>query len=90
MARFQLYGRFIPAREQNEAPMTREEQNALPIELVYETDDQVEAAEIQRRGGFFRDRDQGFVSVTSVEDTLNPQGAARGSADAQPMPQKGE
>lgn len=85
MARFKLMGSVIPAREENEEPLTREQQSALPTEVVYETDDQHEAAEIQRSGGFFRDRDT-FVSVTSVEDTEAP----RGSADAQPMPQKGE
>jgi hypothetical protein len=74
----------IVGQEENERPMTKEEQNALPTELVYETDDQSEAAAIQRAGGFFRDRET-FVSVTSVEDTE----AQRGSADAQPMPQKG-
>lgn len=84
MARFKLMGRVIQGQEANERPMTKEEQNALPIELVYETDDLSEAAEIQRSGGFFRDRDT-FISVTSVEDTA----ASRGSADAQPMPQKG-
>lgn len=88
MARFKCYGRVIPAREKNEAPMTREEQNALPTELVYETDDITEAATIQRSGGFFRNRDE-FISVTSVDDTQNPEGGKQGSADAQPMPQKG-
>jgi len=85
MARFKLYGRVIPAREENEAPLSREEQNALPTELVYETDDQSEAAQIQRSGGFFRNRET-FVSVTSVEDTFEQ----RGSADPQTMPQRGE
>ncbi len=110
MARFRLMGRVIPAQEQNEAPLTREQQNALPTEQVYETDDLHEAAAIQRAGGFFRDRET-FVSVTSVIDTLNPEGGetepgggvllkevpspvkgfrTTGSADPQPMPQKGD
>jgi hypothetical protein len=91
MARFKLMGRVIVGQEENERALTREEQNALPTELVYETDDLSEASEIQRAGGFFRDRDT-FVSVTSVEDT---QGSSTsfgnvGSADPQPMPQKGD
>lgn len=84
MGRFKLYGSVIEGQEANTEPLTRAEQRALPTLLVYETDDQEEAARIQQAGGFFRDRDT-FISVTSVVDT-----GSRGSADAQPMPQKGE
>src|SRR5262245_18866798 len=73
MARYKLMGRVIEAQEENAEPLTREQQNALPTELVYETDDLSEAAQIQRSGGFFRDR-QTFVSVTSVVDCLAPGG----------------
>jgi hypothetical protein len=69
MARFKLMGREIHGQEENAIPLSRDEQTRhSPMVVVYETDDNAEAAAIVQAGGFYRDRDN-FITVEAVVDS---------------------
>jgi|tagenome__1003787_1003787.scaffolds.fasta_scaffold20761967_1 hypothetical protein len=73
MARFKLIGAQIEGQDVNQSTLTADQQRTeARDQVVYETDDQVEANEILKAGGFFRNRDN-FIAVTSVVDSEDVQ-----------------
>ena len=86
MARYKLMGRTIQGQEENAVPLSRDEQvREVPLTVVYQTDDYVEAQAIVNAGGFYRDRDN-FIAVETVIDSQETPSLRSSS---QPFPQKG-
>lgn len=90
MARYKLIGTVIQGQEINQRTPSMAEQQQVNENVVYETDDHVEAQTIYEAGGFYRDRDN-FIVVSGIVDSTAVVDQPQGDPFFRPatFPQKG-